>query len=137
VDSIFDGAPPRVEYEEHIHQWTIENHFASDDGSSSNIVLIIQVFDSNQNVSIRNCHGVSVDIHGKTMKSVTIEDSSDSNVVFDSVSDACNIVHSKTSRLRQQESAVILQWIKPKASTFGCVEKGETYQKSRLANVPK
>jgi hypothetical protein len=95
VDSIFDGAPPRVEYEEHIHQWTIENHFASDDGSSSNIVLTIHVFDSNQKVSIRNCHGVSVDIHGKTMKSVTIEDSSDLNVVFDSVSDACNIVHSK------------------------------------------
>jgi hypothetical protein len=95
LDSKLEGAPPRVEYEEHIHQWTIENHFSSEDGLKSNIVLTIHVFDSNQKVSIRNCHGVSVDIHGKTMKSVTIEDSSDLNVVFDSVSDLCTIVHSK------------------------------------------
>ncbi|KAG7360015.1 adenylate cyclase associated (CAP) C terminal-domain containing protein [Nitzschia inconspicua] len=95
VDNKDDGFPPRVEYEEDIHQWTIENHVATDNASNSNIVLTIHVFDSNQKVVIRNCHGVSVDIRGKTMKSVTIADSSDLNVVFDSVSDTCDIIHSK------------------------------------------
>lgn len=95
VDNKDAGFPPRVEFEENIHQWTIENHIATEDAATSNVVLTIHVFDSNQKVVIRNCHGVSIDIHGKTMKSVTIADSSDLNVVFDSVSDACNIVHSK------------------------------------------
>ena len=73
----------------------IENHIAMDDATTSTVVLTIHVFDPSQKVIVRNCHGVSVDIHGKRMKSLSIEDCSDMNIVFDSVAHACNIVHCK------------------------------------------
>jgi hypothetical protein len=73
----------------------IENHFAMEDATTSTVVLTIHVFDPSQKVIVRNCHGVSVDIHGKTMMSLSVEDCSDLNLVFNSAAHACNIVHCK------------------------------------------
>ena len=95
-DSLDDGVQPRIDYDEINRLWMIENHIAMEDVTTSAVVLTIHVFDPSQKVIVRNCHGVSVDIHGKQMKSLSVEDCSDMNLVFNSVAHVCNIVHSKS-----------------------------------------
>jgi hypothetical protein len=95
TDSHEEGIHPRIDYDEVNRLWMIENHFAMEDATTSTVVLTIHVFDPSQKVIVRNCHGVSVDIHGKTMMSLSVEDCSDLNLVFNSAAHACNIVHCK------------------------------------------
>ncbi len=94
ADGRHNDLVPKIHYEEDKLQWTIENHIVMEDAATSNVVLTIHVSHANQKVVVRNCHGVSIDIHGKIMKSLSIMDCSDLNVVFHSVIDSCNIVHS-------------------------------------------
>ncbi|KAL3913155.1 MAG: hypothetical protein SGILL_006604 [Bacillariaceae sp.] len=95
-ETLEDGIQPRIVYDEINHLWMIENHIAMEDATATTVVLTIHVFDASQKVIVRNCHGVSVDIHGQQMKSLSIEDCSDMNLVFNSVAHACNIVHCKS-----------------------------------------
>ncbi len=90
-----DSQPPNIEFEDEELRWKIENHIATESSAKSNVVLTIHVGDPRQRVLIRNCHGVSVQIHGRKMKSLLVCDCSDISVVFDSVSHACEIVHCK------------------------------------------
>jgi Adenylate cyclase associated (CAP) C terminal len=86
---------PNIEFDDQELQWKIQNHISTEDASQSNVVLTIHVSDARERVLIQNCHGVSVQIHGRKMKSMMICDCSDLNVVFDTVSNTCDIVHCK------------------------------------------
>lgn len=89
------GNPPNIEFEDQELRWKIENHISTEDPAQSNVVLTIHVSDSRERVLIQNCHGVSVQVHGRKMKSMLVCDCSNLNVVFDTVGSSCEIVHCK------------------------------------------
>lgn len=90
-----DSHPPNIEFQDKELRWKIENHIAIENNVKNKVVLTIHVGDSRQRVFISNCHGVSVQIHGRKMKSLLVSDCSDVSVVFETVSHASEIVHCK------------------------------------------
>jgi hypothetical protein len=92
--------PPTIEFDDAELRWKIKNHIATESCVSSNVVLTIHVRDANERVLITNCHGVSVQIHGRKMKSLLIGDCSDVSVVFDTVTHACEVIHCKSTAIQ-------------------------------------
>lgn len=95
-----DSNPPKIEFEDKELRWIIQNHIATESSANSNVVLTIHVRDAKERVLIQNCHGVSVQIHGRKIKSLLVCDCSDISVVFDTVTHACEIVQCKSAAIQ-------------------------------------
>jgi hypothetical protein len=90
-----DKNAPIVEFIEKEKKWVIANQTTSGTSEFEKVILTIHVFDILQHVYIRNCHGVSIQIHGKKANAILIDSCSRVNVVFGSVVGTCEVVNSK------------------------------------------
>jgi hypothetical protein len=86
---------PTVEFIEKEKKWVIANHTTSGTSKREKVLLTIHVFDPQQHVYIGNCHGVSIQIHGKRANAILIDSCSNVNVLFVSVVGTCEVVNSK------------------------------------------
>jgi hypothetical protein len=91
-----DKNAPMIEFIEKEKKWIIVNQTSTSGISKfEKVVLTIHVFDTQQHVYIGNCHGVSIQIHGKKANAILIDSCSHLNVVFGSVVGTCEVVNSK------------------------------------------
>jgi hypothetical protein len=90
-----DKNAPMVEIIEKEKKWIIANQTTSGISKFEKVVLTIHVFDTQQHVYISNCHGVSIQIHGKKANAILIDSCSRVNVVFGSVIETCEVVNSR------------------------------------------
>jgi hypothetical protein len=89
-----DKNAPMIEFIEEERKWIIANQTTSGTSKLEKVVLTIHVFNSQQHVYIGNCHGVSIQIHGKKANSVLIDSCSHVNIIFGSVIGVCEVVNS-------------------------------------------
>ena len=90
-----DKHAPKVEFIEEEKQWVIADQATSGTSKFEKVVLTIHVFDTQQHVYIHNCHGVTIQIHGKKANEILIDSCSHVNIIFGSVIGTCEVVNSK------------------------------------------
>ncbi len=81
---------PYIEYHENEKTWVIGNQWKQNGNGEKDKML--HVYDNKQRVHVTNCHGVNIHIHGRKMKAILVENSSDVNVIFDTVITTCEVV---------------------------------------------
>lgn len=81
---------PYIQYHENEKTWVVGNQWKQNGNGENDKML--HVYDNRQRVHVTNCHGVNVHIHGRKMKAILLENSSDLNIIFDSVITTCEVV---------------------------------------------
>jgi adenylyl cyclase-associated protein len=118
---------PIFEYQDRGFKWVIENHtresVLSQEASSTDGILNVDISDPKQQVYLYNCDGITVRIHGK-FKSLVLDKCVQCAVVYDTLISSAELVNCKKIQLQVNgvcpvftidKTVNVLIWLSPES----------------------